>query len=137
MNQITPYPIWIGHATEGQEFSVILETGIEAVVELAAEELVSRSRRDLIFCRFPLLDGPDNAPALLGLAVATVARLLASGVPTLVCCSNGMSRAPAIVAAAVSLTSGEPPEECLVRVNQHRRCDISPGLWKELLELPR
>ena len=60
MNQIHPFPIWIGHGGEGHDFNHILDAGIEAVVELAMEEPSFPTRRDLIACRFPLLDGMGN-----------------------------------------------------------------------------
>lgn len=135
MNRILPYSVWIGHGGEGHDFSRILDAGIEAVVELAAEEPSFPGRRDLIACRFPLLDGTGNRPELLDLAVRTVARLIEAGVPTLVCCGGGMSRSPAIVAAALALVRHERPAECLKQVVSHHPGDVSPGLWKEIIAL--
>src|SRR5262249_21950297 len=83
MNRIAPYPIWIGHATEGPDFGPILDEEIEAVVDLAAEEPPFLLPRDLISCRFPLVDGPGNGDAMLALAIGTVARLAAIEVRTL------------------------------------------------------
>ena len=40
--------------------------------------------------------------ALVGLAVATLANLLERGIPMLACCGAGMSRSPALVAAALA-----------------------------------
>ena len=48
MNQILSYPLWIGHGGEGHNFPLLFETGIEAVIELAAEEPALPSSRDLI-----------------------------------------------------------------------------------------
>jgi protein-tyrosine phosphatase len=136
MTQITPYSLWIGHGGEEHDFPRILDTGIEAVVELAAEEPSFPTRRDLISCRFPLVDGLGNRTELLALAVRTVAALIASGTPTLVCCGAGMSRSPAVIAAALALLTGEPPEECLKRVAAHHPSDVSPGFWREVSGLP-
>jgi hypothetical protein len=136
MNQILPYPLWVGHGGEGQDFPRIFDVGIEAVIELSAEEPVFPSRRDLITCRFPLHDGTGNRPELLALAIRTVASLTESGTPTLVCCSNGMSRAPAIVAASLALVHHDALEECLKRVTWHHPSDVSPGLWREITRLP-
>ncbi len=136
MTQILPHPIWIGHADEDHDFAHIFDEGIEAVIELAAEEPVFPSRRELIYCRYPLFDGPGNRPEVLALAISTVASLAASSVPTLVCCGSGMSRSPAIVAAALALIHHEPPEECLIRVTRHHHSDVSPGLWNEIAQLP-
>ena len=136
MNQIQSYPLWIGHSGEGHNFPPIFDAGIEAVVELAAEEPALPSVRNLISCRFPLHDGVGNRPELLVLAIRTVASLIESGIPTLVCCSGGMSRSPAVVAAALSLVNHDSLEECLKSVTYHHPSDVSPGLWREVTRLP-
>lgn len=137
MNQILPYPVWIGHGGEGHDFTRIFDAGIEAVVELAAEEPPFPTPRDLISCRFPLLDSVGNRAEVLALAVRTVAGLIAAGLPTLVCCDSGISRSPAVIAAALALVHHESPEECLKRVTHHHPSDISPGLWNEIVHLSR
>jgi hypothetical protein len=92
----------------------------------------------MIACRFPLIDGLGNAPHVLGLAIRTVASLIEAKVPLLVCCGEGMSRAPAIVAAALAATQHESPETWLKRVTQHHPSDVSPGLWSEVIQaVPR
>jgi hypothetical protein len=134
MNQIEPYPVWIGHGGEAHDFRHLFDAGIEAVVELAVEEPSFPSRRDMIACRFPLIDGVGNPPHLLGLAIRTVASLIEAKVPVLVCCGEGMSRAPAIVAVALAATRHESPEQCLKRVTHHHPSDVSPGLWSEVCQ---
>ena len=57
-------------------------------------------------------------------------------IPTLVCCGAGMSRSPAIVAAALALVERAPFEDCLRRVARHHPSDVSPGLWSEVVKLP-
>ncbi len=136
MNQIAPYPVWIGHGAEGHDFARILDAGIEAIVELAEEEPSFPSRRDMISCRFPLIDGVGNRPDLLALAIRTVASLIASGVPTLVCCGGGVSRSPAVVAAALALVARKTAEDCLAHVARHHPADVLPGLWEEVISLP-
>src|SRR3954454_13161197 len=136
MNQILPYPLWIGHGGEGHDFPPICEAGIEAVVELAAEEPAFPSRRDMIACRFPLHDGVGNPAEMLVLAIRTVASLIDSGTPTLVCCSGGMSPSPPTVAASLALVHHESPEECLKSVTRHHPSDVPPGLWWEITRLP-
>jgi protein-tyrosine phosphatase len=135
MNQILPFPIWVGHGGEGHDFARVYDAGIEAVVELSAEEPPFPTPRDLITCRVPLTDGPGNPPERLVLAVRTVATLVASEVPTLVCCGAGMSRAPAVVAAALALAYGGPAADWLGRVTRHNHSDVSPGLWGDLAAL--
>jgi hypothetical protein len=138
MIRIHPYPLWIGHGGEGHDFPQILDLGIGAVIELAVEEPSLATRRELIACRFPLIDGAGNRPELLALAVRTVASLIVAEVPTLVCCSEGMSRSPAVVAAALAVAFREPPEACLKRVAEHHPHDVSPRFWGDLIQvLPR
>jgi hypothetical protein len=138
MIQISPHPLWIGHGGEVYDFIHILEYGIEAVVELAFEEEPWPTRRELIACRFPLIDGTGNRPELLVLAVRTVAALLASEVPTLICCGSGLSRAPAVAAVALAVAHRQTPEASLKVITLHHHSDVSPGLWAELVAiLPR
>lgn len=132
MNQIPPYPLWIGHLGEGADFRRVFDAGIKALVHLAAEEAPAQPPRELIVCRFPLYDGGGNRSELLALAIRTTATLLEMHLPTLVCCGAGASRAPAIAAAALAVAHGETPEESLKRVVQHHPSDVSPGLWLEI-----
>ncbi len=37
MNQIVPFPLWIGHAGDGRDNRRILSAGIHAIVQLAVE----------------------------------------------------------------------------------------------------
>lgn len=137
MYRIEPYPLWIGHGGEQEDLAAIFDMGIEAIIELAAEEPAFLAQRNLTCCRFPLLDGVGNRPELLALAIRTLATLIESGSPTLVCCSGGMSRSPAVASAALALLNHEAPEVCLKRVALHHRCDVSPGLWRAITQLPQ
>jgi hypothetical protein len=134
MHQITPHALWVGHADDGRAPRKLMDQGIQAIVQLAMEERPPQLPRDLIFCRFPLLDGIGNDPVLLNLAINTVAALLESNVPTLVCCGGGMSRSPAIAAAALSLVENAPLERCLQRVAECYPADVLPGLWDEVCQ---
>lgn len=132
MRQIEPYKLWVGHAGDGQDFRHIFDAGIEAVVQVAVEEPALPLPRELIYCRFPLSDGPGNSKKLLYLALTTVANLLEKNVPTLVCCSAGMSRSPAVAAAALSMVYQQDPDESLKEVAEYHPADVLPGLWNEL-----
>jgi hypothetical protein len=79
-----------------------------------------------------LLDGTGNEPGVLALAIHTVATLLRKHIPTLVASGAGMSRAPAIVAAALSLVHSEAPEDCLQQVVKFHASDVSPAFWSEV-----
>ena len=133
MQQIVPHLLWLGHAREGQEFRALFDAGVKALVELAAEEPPSAPPRELVYCRFPLLDSTGNDRHLLSLAINTVANLVEKRVPTLLCCSTGVSRSPAVAAAALALVYQEPPEDCLKQVAAHHPSDVSPGLWSEII----
>ncbi len=135
MTQILPHQLWLGHADDVRDFPRIFEAGIQASVQLAAEEPVLQAPRELIHVRIPLLDGPGNRAEFLTLAIQTVAALLTLRVPTLVCCGAGMSRAPCIAAVALAMTTGEPPAQALRRIGEQRPCDVSPGLWDEVIDL--
>jgi len=135
MNQIQPHPLWIGHVSDSRGFRQLFDVGIKAVVELAMEEPSLQPPREFISCRFPLLDGAGNRAELLFLAVSTVATLIKMRISTLLTCSGGMSRSPAIAAAALAMIHHEPPEDCLQRVVEHHASDVSPGFWDEVTRL--
>jgi protein-tyrosine phosphatase len=84
----------------------VLGLGVTAVIDLAIEEPPIQFPRDIAYCRFPLIDGSGNQPAILRAAIETTATFIASGTPTLVACGAGMSRSPAIVAAAMATLEG-------------------------------
>ena len=132
MRQIHPHHLWLGHAGDGRDIRQILDAGIEAVVQVAAEEPVLELPRDLIYCRFPVVDGPGNNWNLLQLAITTVARLLDKEMPTFVVCGAGLSRSPAVAAAALALASRQFPDECLKQVAEHHPADVAPALWDEI-----
>lgn len=132
MYQVLPYKLWIGHAGEGSDSRMVFDTGIHALVQLAAEEPTAAPPRELLFCHFPIVDGPGNRVEQLFLAITTLATLLKTQVPTLVFCGGGMSRSPAVAAAALALVENACPEKCLERVAAHHPIDVSPGLWHEV-----
>jgi hypothetical protein len=96
LREIPGFPLWVGHASDLRELPRLLDVGILAIVDLAANESPARVTRDLVYLRFPLLDGSGNPRWLLRMAVESVAGLLRSGTPTFVSCGAGMSRSLAI-----------------------------------------
>lgn len=132
MRQISPHLLWIGHAGDGRNLKANLDLGIEAIVDLAASEPPPTVTRELIYCRFPIVDGPENSPAVLSLAIETVFRLLRGNVPTLVFCCLGMSRSPVIAAAALSKVLHRDPDECLQMVTAGAPSNVVPGLWQSV-----
>ena len=69
IDQISPHPLWVGHHGDGSDARRLHELGIEAVVQVAAEEAPLSPPRGLMYHRFPLVDGSGNAPEVLVLAV--------------------------------------------------------------------
>jgi protein-tyrosine phosphatase len=132
MRQISPHLLWLGHAGDGRDYRRILDAEIQAVVQLAAEEPTLESPRDLIYCRFPLVDGPGNDRKLLQLAITTVVNLLEMKVPTLLFCGAGLSRSPTIAAAALALVYQDSPDECLKQVTEHFPADVALSLWNDI-----
>jgi len=124
--------LWIGNALEARDLTAILNVGIEAIVDLAIEEIPISATRELICCRIPISDGGGNPSSRIQLAVKTIVDLVSSQVPTLVACSAGMSRSPAIVAATLSQLNGVSLAEALKQVTQTGPCDVSPALLAEI-----
>ena len=89
--------------------------------------------RDMTYCRFPLVDGDRNNDHFVYAAVDTTATLIRKQVATLVACSAGMSRSPAVVAAALAIVEGSTPDSCLERVVDGHAHDVSPNLWKDIV----
>jgi hypothetical protein len=134
VREVIPNLLWIGHAGDARAPAGLLDRGIAAVIDLAIEEPLAACPREMVYCRFPLLDGSGNPPALLRAAVRTTERLLRSKLPTLVACGGGLSRSPAIAAAALALVHGIPPATALAQLAASGLHDVSPGLWDELCQ---
>lgn len=132
MREIIPHRLWTGHARDARNLQMLHEQYIVAVVDLAAEEEPCKLSRDLIYCRFPLVDGGDNERERLLLAIRLTILLLREAVPTLVACSAGMSRSPAVAAAALSIVDGMHINDALLQVTGGHAHDISPKLWEEV-----
>lgn len=132
MRPVPGYPLWLGNVGDARDLPGVHSAGILAVVDLAGEERPLILTRDLVYCRFPLLDGPGNPPWMLRAAVEAVAGLLRSRTPTLVACGAGMSRTPVITAAAVARLRGCSLVEGLAVAASSGIADVSPGLWNEV-----
>jgi len=135
MVQIQPLLLWLGHVGDCRDFGRLADAGIEAVVQLATEEPQVNLPREFLVFRIPLHDGAGNGTTNLRLAVETVANLLRNQIPTLVCCSAGASRSPAIASCALAIVQNRSSSECLRHVSEFHKTDVSPGLWKDLLDL--
>jgi hypothetical protein len=132
MRQVPGFTLWLGHVGDVRDLRAVLSAGIRAVVDLALNEPPAVLTRELVYCRFPLLDGAGNPPWLLGAAVEGIAGLLRLRVQTLVYCGAGMSRTPVVAAAALAELRGCPLAHALPVVVQSGALDISPGLLAEM-----
>jgi len=133
VRQLDDRSLWIGTARDARDVRAVLAAGIEAIVDLAKMCEPVQSTRELVYLRFPLVDGAGNPPWLIGATVHAVADLLRRGVPTLVACDGGMSRSVVIAAVAVwHLMPGVPPDEHLRRIATTGPADVQPALWAEV-----
>ncbi|HWG43488.1 MAG TPA: hypothetical protein VN688_11935 [Gemmataceae bacterium] len=132
MRQLPGFSLWLGHAGDVRALRAVLSAGILAVVDLALNEPPAHITRELVYCRFPLVDGSGNPPWLLTAAIDCVTSLLRSDTPTLVACGAGMNRSPAIAAAAIARVRHCSPEEALLLVSESGPVDVSPGLWNDV-----
>ena len=135
MREVIPSLLWIGNAADARDLKKVLDHGIEALIDLAIEEPPISPTRELVCCRFPLLDGQGNSPALIEAAIRTAVILVSGKVPTLISCGGGMSRSPAIAAAVIAQLDGVKSDEAIKRIAATGPHDVSPLLWKEITRL--
>ncbi len=76
MREVITEKLWIGNAFDARDISGVLDLGIAAIVDLAMEELPIQFPRDVVYCRFPLIDGAGNQPAVLRTAIETIASFM-------------------------------------------------------------
>lgn len=134
MREVPPYSLWLGTAADRCDVRAMLDAGIAALVDLALNEPPVPVTRELVYCRFPLVDGHGNPPWLLRVAIETTASLLRTRTPTLIGCGAGMSRSPVVAAAALAVVRGQSPQECLAEMTRQGPCDLSSGLWRDVCE---
>jgi hypothetical protein len=132
MRPVIPDLLWIGNAFDLRDVKAVLSYGIRAVVDLAANEPPVLYPRDIAYCRLPLNDGADNDPATLRLAVHSTAEFVKARAPTLIACSAGMSRSPAVAAAALALVERQKPDDVLLRIASSGPHDVAPALWADI-----
>jgi hypothetical protein len=135
MRSIIPDLLWIGNADDARDVRSVVSLGMRAVIDLADGEPSIQYPREIVYCRLPLNDGLTNDPATVRVAVSSTVEFIKSQVPTLVTCTGGMSRSPAIAAAAVALVERIDPDKALLRVVSAGPHDVSPGLWSRVKKL--
>lgn len=122
----------IGNAMDARDLRLLYDNRVAAVVDLALNEAPAQLSRELIYCRIPIIDGDGNPSPLIRTAVRCVTTLIESGLRTLVACGAGMSRSPAIAAAALALHTKATPDECLAAITSNAPRDVSPTLWSRV-----
>jgi protein-tyrosine phosphatase len=128
--------LWIGNAAEARDAAKLLEQEFNVVIDLAVEEPPAVLTRELTYLRFPIYDGIGNDKKVLASAIQTIAFMLSQeGIRIAACCSMGLSRSPAIVAAAMALNGNHNAGDYLTRITSKVACDISPGLWSEVSQV--
>lgn len=135
MIEIEPGKLWLGNSGDVRDARRLFDAEIAAIVDVAWDEPPASLPRELIYCRFPLVDSDGNLVEVLTLAVQTVVNLLSTGTPTLVACSAGMSRSPSVTAAAISVFRDEEPNSVLERIGGLRSLEISQPLWEQLIAI--
>jgi protein-tyrosine phosphatase len=127
--------LFVGDAPSVRNPKLLYDHNIQAVVDVAANELPAQLPREFIYFHVPLLDGEGNAPALLSLAISSLVSLVRNEIPTVVACSAGMSRSPAIAAAAISILLSKPADDCLLELVETGPHDVSPPLWTQIKQV--
>jgi hypothetical protein len=137
MHEIIPHLFWIGNAGDLCRPAAIESAGIKAVIQVALAEQLPRLSRELLLAHFPIIDGSGNPRGVIAAALEMTASLIRFGVPTLVCCSAGMSRSPSIAAGALAIAKGIGPHEALQQIVHNQPHDVSPGLWEAVCAIVR
>jgi protein tyrosine phosphatase len=135
MRKLPTYRIWLGNVLDASNLRGVLDLGVELIVDLAANEVPPKITRDLTYCHIPLHDSMGNSEWQLRLAIDTVRLAVAKNIPTLVCCSAGMSRTPVIAAAAIALQTQQDFRKCLEALVAGAPHDVSAALVKDVLSL--
>jgi protein-tyrosine phosphatase len=136
MYRVSGEELWLGNVGDVWDVRPLLNEGIQAVLDLALNEPPPKMLpREVVYCRLPLVDGAGNPTWLLRAAVELAASLIRSRTPTLIYCSVGLSRTPAVAAAALAVARGSDPRQCLDSLVRDRPHDVSPGLWQDVLAL--
>lgn len=129
IREILPDRLYLGNALDARDLRLLYDNRIAAVVDLAVDETPAQLARDMIYCRIPLNDGDGNSDAIMETAVRCVLTLIENRIRTMVACSAGMSRGPAIAAAALAIVTRTSPEDCLTGIASHGPHDVSQALW--------
>ena len=95
--------LFVGTATDATDESTLRAHEIEVIVSLTATSPAGNVPAELTLVEIPMMDGPQNSQEAFETAVAAVGSRLATGEKTLLHCSAGASRSPAVAATALAL----------------------------------
>lgn len=123
--------VWLGNAIELRNPKLLYENSIRCVVDLAYEEKAAQLPRDILYLRFPLLDGQGNPPSHMRLALGATIQLFEEHEPFVVGCSAGMSRSPSLLSFVLAHCTGVCAEEVLEKIAAKRQLEIKPSLWND------
>jgi protein-tyrosine phosphatase len=125
VRHIPDYSLWLGHAGDARDRNELLRLGVGAVVDLAVEEPPAVAGHEMVYCRFPLLRA----------AIDLTATLLRQKIPTLVACSSGLSRAPAVAAAALVRLGRPTLQDAIMHLANFGQFDVSSGLLQDVVNV--
>jgi hypothetical protein len=132
MHEVIPKFLWVGNAGDLYKPAAIELAGIKAIIQVALAEQMPQLSRELLLAHFPIMDGSGNTRGIVGAAIDLTASLIRDRVPTLVCCSGGMSRSPCITAGALAIVRRAEPDATLQEIIAGHPHDVAPGLWEEV-----
>ncbi|WP_338739398.1 dual specificity protein phosphatase [Haloplanus salilacus] len=95
--------LFVGTAADATDESTLRAHEIEVIVSLTATNHAGNVPAELTLVEVPMMDGPQNSQDAFETAVDAVVSQLAAGEKTLLHCSAGASRSPAVAAAALAL----------------------------------
>ena len=134
MRELIPKRLWIGNAADARDHNTIFSHQVVAVVDLAIDESPAATPREIAYIRIPLHDSSSNPRETIRMAVNTLVALVREEIPTLVCCSMGMSRSPTIAAVALAVAEQSSPDTILEKYFTNAPRDVSAGLWNTAVE---
>ena len=124
--------LFIGNAIDARDQRRLYDNRIAAVVDLAVNESPAQLARAMIYCRIPIIDGDGNPNTAIRTAVRCVVTLIGNNFRTVVACIAGMSRSPAIAAAAMAILTKTEPDDCLTKITSEAPHNVSPILWSRV-----
>ena len=122
--------LFIGNAMDARDLRKLYDNRIAAVVDLAVNETPAQLAHDMIYCRIPIMDGDGNSNAIVESSIRCVVTFIEKEFRTLIACGAGMSRSPAIAAAALAIVTKRSPDDCLAAIVTGAPHDVSPTLWR-------